>query len=140
MIIRAETDEQIQATFAVMHQLRPHLVADTYGALIRELMQTRGYRLAALLDEAGEVRAVAGYHLDRMLYCDRLLLLNDFVTDERLRSRGYGRQLLTWLKDEARAHGCTQLQLISNVRREDAHRFYYREGFVIAAFHFQTVL
>ena len=140
MITRAETDEQIQATFAVMHQLRPHLAADTYVTLIRELMAERGYRLAALLDADGEVRAVAGYHLERMLYCDRLLLLDDFVTDERVRSHGYGKRLLTWLKDEARAHGCTQLQLISNVRREDAHRFYYREGFVITAFHFQTVL
>ena len=139
MILRAETDEQIQSTFAVMHQLRPHLSAETYVATIRDLMAHVGYQLAALTAD-GEVRAVAGYHLTRMLYCDRLLLLNDFVTDERVRSRSYGRQLLTWLKDEARAHGCTQLQLISNVRREDAHRFYYREGFVITAFHFQTVL
>ncbi len=140
MIIRAETDEQIQATFPVMHQLRPHLTADTYVARIRELMTARGYQLAGLLDEAGEVRAVAGYQFDRMLYCDRLLLLNDFVTDERVRSRGYGRQLLTWLKEEARAHDCTEVHLISNVKREGAHRFYFREDFSITAFHFQTKL
>ncbi len=140
MIIRAETDEQIQITFAVMHQLRPHLTADTYVAKIRELMTERGYQLAALLGEAGEVRAVAGYHLDRMLYCDRLLLLDDFVTDERVRSHGYGRRLLTWLKEEARAHNCTEVHLISNVKREGAHRFYFRENFAITAFHFQATL
>ncbi|MBC7447800.1 MAG: GNAT family N-acetyltransferase [Hymenobacteraceae bacterium] len=139
MIIRAETDEQIQSTFAVMHQLRPHLSAETYVATIRDLMAHVGYQLAALTDD-GQVRAVAGYHLTRMLYCDRILVLDDFVTDERVRSHGYGRQLLTWLKEEGRAAGCTELHLISNVKREGAHRFYFREDFSITAFHFQTRL
>lgn len=139
MIARAETDEQILATFAVMHQLRPHLTAATYVATIRSLMADNGYQLAALT-EAGEVRAVAGYHLIRMLYCEHILSLDDFVTDERVRSRGYGAQLLTWLKEEGRANGCTQLHLISNVKREGAHGFYFREGLTITAFHFQTAL
>ncbi len=140
MIFRAETDEQIQATFPVMHQLRPHLTADGYVALVRELMTERGYRLAALRDDTHEVRAVAGYHFDRMLYCDRLLLLDDFVTDERVRSRGFGARLLAWLRDEARAAGCTEIHLLSNVQRAGAHRFYFREGFSINGYFFRAVL
>jgi GNAT superfamily N-acetyltransferase len=140
MIIRpAETDEQIAATFDVMHQLRPHLTRDAYVPLVRGLMASDGFRLAALTDD-GEVRAVAGYRYMSMLYCGRLLYIDDLVSDERARSRGYGKALLDWLKEEGRREGCTEVQLISRTIREQAHRFYFREGFGIECFHFRAKL
>jgi len=60
-------------------------------------MVWQGYRLAAAIDD-GQVRAVAGYRFMEMLYCGRILYIDDLVTDERLRSRGYERQLLEWLR------------------------------------------
>ncbi|HEX8695648.1 MAG TPA: GNAT family N-acetyltransferase [Longimicrobium sp.] len=135
----ARTDAEIAATWEVMRQLRPHLARDGYVPAVRELMAREGYRLAALVEE-GEVRAVAGYRLMTMLYCGRLLYVDDFVTDERVRSRGYGARLLDWLKEEGRAQGCAELQLISRVTREQAHRFYFREGLGIECFHFRVAL
>jgi GNAT superfamily N-acetyltransferase len=137
IIEHAETDEQIAATFDVMVQLRPHVLRTDYVGLVRSLMETDRYRLAALLD-GGKVRAVAGYRFMDMLYCGRLLYLDDFVTDARVRSRGYGASLLDWLKEEGRTQGCSELQLISRVVREQAHRFYFREGLGIECFHFRT--
>ena len=75
-----------------------------------------------------------------MLYCGRLLYVDDFVTDARVRSRGYGARLLDWLKETGRAQGCSELQLISRVVREQAHRFYFREGLGIECFQFRTSL
>lgn len=138
-IEHAESDEQIAATFEVMRQLRPHLVREEYVPQVRALMASDDFRLATLIDE-GEVRAVAGYRYMNMLYCGRLLYLDDLVADERARSRGYGSRLLDWLKGEARRHGCSELQLISRVVRERAHRFYFREGFGIECFHFRVKL
>ena len=139
MIEHAGTDEEIDTTFEVMAQLRPHLSRDGYVALVRELMESDGYRLVRLVED-GEVRAVAGYRVMRMLYCGRILYLDDFVTDARVRSRGYGKQLLSWLKDEGRREGCAELQLISRVVREEAHRFYFREGLGIECFHLRARL
>jgi GNAT superfamily N-acetyltransferase len=102
-------------------------------------MESDGFRLAFLTDD-GAVRAVAGYRLMNMLYCGRLLYVDDLVTDERVRSRGYGARLLEWLKDEGRRHHCAELQLISRVTREEAHRFYFREGLGIECFHFRVKL
>ncbi len=133
------TDAEIAATWEVMRQLRPHIAPDDYVPMMRRLMEGDGYRLAALAED-GEVRAVAGYRYMTMLYCGRLLYVDDFVTDERVRSRGYGGRLLGWLKDEGRANGCSQLQLISHVRREGAHRFYFREGLGMECFHFRAEL
>lgn len=138
-IAHADSDDQIAATFDVMHQLRPHLTREDYVAQVRAMMASDGYRLAALTD-AGTVRAVAGYRYMHMLHCGRLLYVDDLVADERLRSRGHGRALLDWLKAEARRNDCAELQLISRVTREQAHRFYFREGLGIECFQFRIRL
>ena len=134
----ATSDTQIAATFDIMHQLRPQLERATYVGSVRSLMASDGFRLAVLRD-VGEVRAVAGYRLMNMLYCGRLLYIDDLVSDERVRSRGYGAGLLEWLREHARSEGCSEVQLISRVT-EQAHRFYFREGFGIECFHFRTRL
>lgn len=135
----ADTDEQIAATYATMAQLRPHLEPADYVATIRQLMDTDRFRLLALID-AGAVRAVAGYRVLHMLYCGGILSIDDLVCDAAHRSRGYGRQLLDRLKDEARRLRCAELHLISRVTREDAHRFYFRNGLGIECFHFRARL
>lgn len=45
------------------------------------------------------------------------------------RGEGLGRELLTWSIERARARGCGLVQLTSNKRRADAHRFYENLGF-----------
>ncbi|WP_242908520.1 GNAT family N-acetyltransferase [Actinomadura terrae] len=46
------------------------------------------------------------------------------------RGEGLGHFLLRHTIDRARARGCTLMQLTSNLRRNDAHRFYGSLGFV----------
>ncbi|CCH30036.1 GNAT family N-acetyltransferase [Actinosynnema sp. NPDC047251] len=46
------------------------------------------------------------------------------------RGGGLGEALLSWAVAEARDRGCAVVQLMSDARREDAHRFYARLGFV----------
>ncbi|MFZ5443086.1 MAG: GNAT family N-acetyltransferase [Myxococcota bacterium] len=46
-----------------------------------------------------------------------------------LRGRGYGGQLIAYAIEVAREHGCRLVQLTSDVRRTEAHRFYGRLGF-----------
>ena len=135
----AQSDEEIASTFDVMSQLRPQLQRDQYVSTIRELRASDGLQLIALRDD-GQVCAVATYRVMNMLYCGRLLYVDDLVTDERARSRGHGARLLSRLKEAGRALGCNQIQLISHVTREGAHRFYFREGLGIECFHFRANL
>jgi len=138
-IEHAETDEQIAATFAVMQQLRPHLEQSRYVPTIRSLMASDGLRVLALSDE-GAVRAVAAYRVMNMLCCGRLLYIDDLVADGQSRSRGHGAQLIAALRRIGRASGCSEIQLISRTTREQAHRFYFREGFGMECFHFRARL
>ncbi len=45
------------------------------------------------------------------------------------RGRGIGEAMLRWAVDEARRRGCAIVQLTTDKRRTDAHRFYARLGF-----------
>jgi GNAT superfamily N-acetyltransferase len=133
----AQTDAQIAACYPVMAQLRPHVPPEGFVALVRRL-EAGGYRMAYAADTAdsGEVRGVAGYRYLDQLVRGKVLYVDDLVTDQGMRSRGYGEALLTWLFDLARSAGCTALELDSGVHREAAHRFYFRQRMTISAFHF----
>lgn len=139
MITRISSDDEILATHDVMFQLRPHVPRDAYVTTVRRMMKTDGYLLAASTED-GVVRAVAGYRFMEMLYCGKILYVDDLVTDARTRSKGHGRALLDWLKEAAQARGCAQLHLDSGVQRESAHKFYFREGLTIPSYHFRIVL
>jgi GNAT superfamily N-acetyltransferase len=138
-IVKASSDEQILATREVMLQLRPRIAPEQYVETVRRMMRSDGYQIAALLED-NVVRAVAGYRFIEMLYCGRILYVDDLNTDERLRSHGYGQALMDWLKAEARANGCAELHLDSGVQRERAHAFYFRERLTINAYHFRVAL
>jgi GNAT superfamily N-acetyltransferase len=138
-IVEAKTDAEILATRDVMRGLRPQVSAEAYLPTVRRMMASDGYHLAALLDGSA-VRAVAGYRFMEHLWCGKVLYVDDLNTDEAHRSRGFGGALLTWLKGEARTHGCVQLHLDSGVQREAAHRFYFRERLTVTAYHFRVAI
>ena len=132
---RLSADEEIKATFPVMSQLRHHLEEEDYLATVRRMETSDGYRLAAVF-EGDRIHCVAGYRISEFLSYGKVLYVDDLVTDETVRSRDFGKQILAWLEEEARTNRCRQLQLDSGVQRSGAHRFYFREGMKIINYHF----
>ena len=134
LIALATADDEIAATFPVMHQLRPHLAAAEYVGRVKR-QQALGYHLA-VLEEGGTVRAVAGFRVLDQLVRGRVLYVDDLVTDAEVRSRGHGDALFDWLVAHARTLECGALELDSGVQRHGAHRFYLRKRMDITAYHF----
>lgn len=139
VVRKLTTDEDILAARGVMRQLRPQIPEAAYLETVRRMMKTDGYLQAAVF-EGDTVVAVAGYRFMEMLFSGKSLYVDDLNTDETRRSRGHGKMLMDWLKEEARSHQCPQLQLDSGVQREHTHRFYFREGLTINCYHFRVEL
>lgn len=57
-----------------------------------------------------------------------------------LRGGGIGAALLGWAVDEARRRGCGLVQLTTDTRRPEAHRFYARLGFTASHVGFKRQL
>jgi GNAT superfamily N-acetyltransferase len=134
----AETKEQIHRCFPVMHQLRPMLRAETFVDRI-EKQQKEGYRLA-FLEHQGAVASVAGFRVMSLLWSGRTFYVDDLITDEAMRSQGFGAQMIAWLTALARTEGCQTFSLDSGTHRHQAHAFYFRQGLRITDFHFQMPL
>jgi GNAT superfamily N-acetyltransferase len=132
------SDAEVASTYPVMRQLRPHLEEDEYLERIRR-MQGSGYRIAAVVD-GGRVACVAGFRIQEYLHRGKHMYVDDLVTDETARSMGHGGLMFDWLLDEARRNGCGRFHLDSGVQRSDAHRFYFREGMSISAYHFSRAV
>ena len=130
----ADSPAQIERCFGVIVQLRTHLDrAGFVDQVVRQ--QLEGFRLA-FLEDRGEVKAVAGFRTMELLYSGKTLYVDDLVTDENARSKGYGDRLFDWLVDLARIQGCQHFTLDSGVQRFDAHRFYFRKRMRISSYHF----
>lgn len=134
----AESSEQIARCFPVMHQLRPKLLAHDFVNRI-EHQQREGYRLV-FLEHEGTVASVAGFRIMTVLWSGRTLYVDDLVTDEAMRSSGFGEQMIAWLVAFARQQGCETFSLDSGTHRQQAHAFYFRQGLRISDFHFQMSL
>ncbi|MDP1609729.1 MAG: GNAT family N-acetyltransferase [Sulfuritalea sp.] len=121
----------------VHRQLREQLPADYAGRLAA--IFANGARMS-LATEGQAVRGVAVWRLVENTYEGRRLYIDDLVTDAAHRSRGVGKFLISQLEARARALGCNVLTLDSGTQRTAAHRFYFREGFVIPSFCFRKTL
>jgi GNAT superfamily N-acetyltransferase len=134
-----QSDAEILRCYPVMAQLRPHVTAEEFVGRVRA-QQAQGYRLAYLLaEDSGEAVAVAGFRVMEMLATGRTLYVDDLVTDEAQRSRGYGKAMLDWLQAHARDAGCATFSLDSGTQRREAHAFYFREGMRVTSFHFAKI-
>jgi GNAT superfamily N-acetyltransferase len=123
----------LAASEAVHRQLRPHLPAD-YMKRMREVFAGGAEMAVAVVD--GRVAGVTVFrvlektHSGRDLYCD------DLVTDEKQRSTGVGGALMEYMQKICRERECDNFSLDSGCQRQQAHKFYFREGMTITSFHF----
>ncbi len=138
MPIDAKTDAEIQKCFDVMAELRTHLKRDDFLDTVRH-MESEGYRLAYIEDDQGLV-AVAGYRIYTNLFFGKNLYVDDLVISASARSKGYGEQMINWLRDKARNAGCRSYHLDSGTARGQAHKFYFNQGFMISSYHFSEQL
>ena len=134
----ANTDNEIHQCFEVMLELRNHLTKETFLPTIRD-MQLEGYQLA-YIQPADKVVAVAGYRIYSNLFMGKHLYIDDLVTADAERSKGYGQQLISGLRDIAVNEGCRFFHLDSGTQRGRAHKFYFEQGLTIASYHFSETL
>jgi GNAT superfamily N-acetyltransferase len=135
-VIIAKMDEEILAIYTLMKQLRPHLEEETYLSRIKQLQLEYGFKLIVIF-ENGEAKAAAGYRICDSLAWGKYLYVDDLITDQGSRSRGYANQLFEWLEEELKKNHCIGMHLDSGVQRHDAHRFYLNKKMKITCHHFE---
>lgn len=130
-------EELLRASEGVHRQLRPKLPVDYRGKMLR-VFASGGRMVVA--HSKGEVCGVAVWRSAENTFSGAYLYVDDLVTDAAKRSRGVGKALLARCEQIARELGCQDFVLDSGVQRDQAHKFYFREGLTIGAFNFKKPL
>ena len=118
------SDNDIEAAFPLMAVLRDRIHADTFVAEVRR-QECQGYELIGAFEDTTLV-ALGGVRRAHTLSRGEHVFVDDLVTDERMRGKGYGAALLRWVARRAAAEGITRMYLDS---RLTAKGFYEQAGF-----------
>ena len=134
-----ESDVDLEASFSVMKELRPHLSDPaTYAAQIAR-QRAQGYRLlAAWRDDA--IVGLAGYRLQDNLIYGRFIYVDDLVVTASLQRGGFGEGLLQAARQQAVALHCKHFVLDTGLHMALAQRFYFRQGLLAKGMHFVEAL
>lgn len=132
-----ENEKILSEAQNIYRQLRPHLPADrqAYIQQIRSICRTGPSRLIVAMSN-NQILGLAMYRVTQNINYSQHIYCDDLVTDEAKRSSGVGRCVINYMKNQAEMLGIDRLTLDSGCQRGQAHRFYYREGFVISQYGF----
>ncbi len=117
----------------VHRQLRPHLPA-AYVERMKEVFAGGAEMAVAVV--GGEVAGITVFRILEKTHSGRDLYCDDLVTDDTKRSTGVGHALMRYMEGICRERDCDNFSLDSGTRRQQAHKFYFREGMVVTSFHF----
>jgi GNAT superfamily N-acetyltransferase len=134
----AETNDEIRNCYAVMAELRPQFQPDDFLRQVKRQMAETKFRLV-YLDNNG-IKAVGSYRIGEWLAGGKYLEIEDLVSKNDERSKGYGGKLFDWFVEFAKQENCDQIKLVSHVKRFGAHRFYLNKKMIIEAHYFSLAL
>lgn len=70
----------------------------------------------------------------------KVALIDELIVDENLRGYGIGTKLLNKATEIAKSENCYRLELHSNIKRLEAHKFYESNGFEKSSYYFKKKL
>ena len=123
----------LAAAESVHRQLRPQIPSD-YVARMKQVFGGGAEMAVATVD--GSVAGITVFRVIEKTFSGRELYCDDLVTDERRRSTGVGHALIAYMERVVAERKCDMFTLDSGTKREQAHKFYFREGMTITSFHF----
>jgi GNAT superfamily N-acetyltransferase len=129
--IRKMTSDDIPATAILASQLAGHsFEIQNLRHLFASICADPSHALfVAQLN--GEVVGWIHVYAARSLLQNARVEIGALVVNEACRRQGIGALLIREAEAWARTHGITAIRLASRIHREEAHRFYEREGFAI---------
>lgn len=129
IIIRQVIEKDTPSLLPLMEQLGYKISeADLLENI--QLHLTAGYNLF-VAESHGKLTGFISIHFYRYPHLkENLGRITALCTDAEHRSFGLGGRLLTYAEEYLKSKNCKVIELTSGSQREDAHRFYERQGYI----------
>jgi GNAT superfamily N-acetyltransferase len=129
VLVRPPTDEDATSIARLLDELGYAATPEQTRARLARVAGDEAYA-ACVAEVDGEAVGFLGLQRGWAYEHDRpFARIITLVVDARVRRRGVGARLVEFAKGWARERGVYVLMLNTNVRREEAHRFYESMGF-----------
>lgn len=128
------TLEEMLEQLPLVQQLYPDMTKEKYEEMLRDMIPN-SYTQVVVLDGEKCV-GLSGIWFNTKLWTGKYIELDNVVTDKSHRSKGVGKLINDFAAEKAKQLGCRFIVLDAFTENRDAHRFYFRDGYVIRGFHF----
>jgi len=126
---------QINTIIPLIQKLTAHKFSDDVLKQRFAEMVTQNYECAVIYDDDTLI-GVTGLWFCTRHYAGKTVEIDHVYIEEDYRSKGLGKQFLSWIYDYAKTKGCNTVELNTYVQNYPSHKFYYNEGFEILGYHF----
>ncbi len=137
-IVELKTKEELLMGYSLLTELYPDLSHLEYEKQL-EVMLPNNYSMLAVYEE-NDIIGLSGVWLGHKLWCGKYLELDNVVVAEDFRSRGVGAMLFDYAKKLAKKNACTSIGLDAFTYNHAAHKFFFKEDFIVKGYHFVHVL
>lgn len=136
--IRFAQSSDLREMARLFGQLGYDISVDVLARRLESFLQAGEMTLVAEDDAApGRLLAVGTLHATPVLHrAGPVGRVSALVVDSDVRGRGIGRAMMAAAEQWAVERGCVLIEVTSNQRREDAHRFYEGLGYERTSFRF----
>jgi PhnO protein len=129
-MIRAATKDDLDVVYGLIKQLSSHEFTKGQFADCYLYNLEKGRVLVYEKDNSNICGCIVFAFHYSLHFSRKTAEIVNLIVDENVRSNGIGKELVTYLEKIAFDNGCVRIEVASGKQREDAHRFYKREGYV----------
>ncbi len=130
--IRAMTSDDLPSLEPLLVQLGYDIAPDEVARRYITVTAATGHSLD-VAERDGRVVGFIHFYARAAIEKPPEVIVQALVVDDGLRGGGIGRRLMRRAEDWAAAHGYGSVALGTQTRRDDAHAFYERLGYRVAA-------
>ena len=96
---------------------------------LRRMLADPDERLLVYETMAGVVAFISVHFIPQIAVAGDFARISYFSVDDSVRGQGIGREMEEYVAMLAKERGCDRIEVHCHSRREDAHRFYFRQGY-----------
>lgn len=129
---KANTVSDLKWFYPTIKQLRSELSYEDYLSMYEKAHINDGYELLAIT-RGEEVFAVIGYRILYDFVHGKHVYIDDLITAELHRAKGFGTKLLSHVEGIAKTLCCTKLRLCTGIKNELGKKFYEKQDWDLKA-------
>ena len=124
---------EFEESFELLKHLYPKLTKKEFDESLNEMT---GNYTQIWVKEEGKLIGLAGLWINSKLFSGKYIEMDNVVVHPDHRSKGIGRLLCSETERIGKQQNCKLVVLDAYVENFEAHKFYYREGYIARGYHF----